>query len=616
MKKNISSSSVLNLPYIFFIHQRMDGFGYLFSFVFCLFTFALFSQDSTVYNLSYCTFLGGSDFEQARDMAVDKEGNFYITGGTSSPDFPTTIGAYNTEYNDAGSETVGNWGPMMVFVCKFSKEGNLIWSTFLGGPNYDRAYAIEVDDDGYVYLGGRAGDDFPTTPGAFQEEFAKKWPTNNLYGHQNGFVAKLSPDGSELIWATYYGADSFGFFRDIDVDDQGYVYGILNAVKNLPGGIPDDAFDTTLNGDYDMVPVKFTPDGSDVVWATVLGGSGEDRGGPAIRVGPDKSVYVSGGTHSMDWPVTPNVAQTQAGGNSDIFVTRIAPDGKSLIYSTYFGGNDDEFSETHILTLDYLGQAHVACASRSTNVTTTPGAIKPMKPASDDLDALLFKLSLDGQLLACTYFGGAEFDGAEGLYVDSLGNFYVGGGTSSEDFSITPGAIQSQHAGLTDGFVIKINPSFDTLLYSTYFGGSEDDAVRAFNVLSDGTIGLSGQTFSTDLPIAGNTFQNNHASPGNRADSYFAILDPVDLPSFVETVYEDSSIAVFPNPSSSKITVLATERIQLIRLIDQKGKILLEHLPNNNETDLILDRISAGRYWLLIRMENGEVKAKPLIIQR
>jgi hypothetical protein len=586
------------------------------SFVFILFCFALNAQDSTRYRLAYSTLLGGVDFEQSRDMAVDREGNFYITGGTSSPDFPTTPGVYNRIYNDAGSETVGNWGPMMVFVCKFSRRGELIWSTLLGGPNYDRAYAIEVDDEGYVYLGGRAGDDFPATPGAFQEDFAKKWPTNNLYGHQNGFVAKLSPDGSQLIWATYYGADSYGFFRDIDVDDEGYVYGILNAVKNLPGGIPDDAYDTSLNGDFDMVPVKFSPDGSDVVWATVLGGSGEDRGGPAIRVGPDRSVFVAGGTLSSDWPVTPNAAQAQAGGKSDIFVTRIAPDGKSLIYSTYFGGDEDEFSETHILTLDHLGQAHIACASRSANVITTPGAIKPVKPGSDGLDALLFKLSTDGKLLASTYYGGSGYDGAEGLYVDSLGYFYVGGGTSSTDFMVTPGAFQTQHSGNNDGFVVKINPTFDSLLYATYFGGSEDDAIRAFNVLPDGTIGISGQTLSTDLDLTNDAFQANHGSAGSKADSYFAILEPEDFTSRLEILTDKPAITVFPNPANSKMTILSDERIQLIRLIDLKGKILLEHTSNKMEAELNLDRIAAGRYWLLIRMDRGDVQAKPLVIQR
>ncbi len=329
--------------------------------IFLLPAINILAQLKPVFELNHSTYFGGSDFEQARDLAVDKDGNVYITGGTSSENFPTTEGAYNRIYNNEGSETVGNWGPMMAFVAKFVPDGELLWSTFLGGPNYDRAYAIEVDDEGYVYIGGRAGDDFPTTTGAYQKEFTRKGYKNNLYGHQNGFISKLSPDGSELVWSTYYGSDSFGFFRDIDIDDDGYVYGILNAVLSKPNGIPDDAYDTDHNGSYDMVAVKFNQDGSDVVWATFLGGSGEDRGGPSIRVGPDESVYVNGGTKSKDFPVTENAVQKEFyGDNSEIFVTRIAPDGKSLIYSTLFGREGNEGTETHGLFVDRKGQAYVA----------------------------------------------------------------------------------------------------------------------------------------------------------------------------------------------------------------------------------------------------------------
>ena len=574
----------------------------------------LIAQEPITYKLTYSSFLGGNDFEQARDMAVDKEGNFYITGGTKSPDFPTTPGVYNRNYNDEGSETVGNAGPMMVFVCKFSPKGDLIWSTFLGGPNYDRAYAIEVDNAGYVYVGGRAGDNFPTTKGAFQESFSKKWPTNNLYGHQNGFVAKLSPDGSELIWATYYGSDSFGFFRDIDVDDEGYVYGILNAVKNLPQGISDDAYDTTLNGNYDMVPVKFSPDGSEVVWATVLGGSGEDRGGPAIRVGPDKSVYVSGSTKSSDWPVTSNVVQEIHGGKNDIFVTRFSPDGKSLIYSTYFGGSEEEYSETHILTVDRFGQAHIACASNSVGLPTTPGAIKTDKPGADKLDALLFKLSADGtNLLACTYYGGSAYDGAEGLYVDSLGYFYVGGGTASDNLDLTDAALQGHNAGKTDAFVIKVSPDFDSLLYASYFGGEEDDAIRSFYVNKEGVIGLSGQTLSTNFPVTGNAMQLTHASPGASADSFFATLVADDYTNDFRLGSKVPEFIIYPNPSTHKLFIHSQQKITRIEILDLLGKIKGIEECNEGINSLEVGDLYPGTYLIKAHTAKGQSRVVKFI---
>lgn len=574
------------------------------------------AQTTTNYQFAYGSFLGGSDFEQARDLAVDRDGNIYITGGTQSEDFPTTPGAYNTIFNNAGSATVGNAGPMMVFVSKFSPDGELIWSTFLGGPNYDRAYAIEVDSAGYVYVGGRAGANFPTTPGAFQETFSQAGAINNLYGHQNGFISKLSPDGSELIWSTYYGSDSFGFFRDFDIDDEGYVYGILNAVKTLPLGISPDAFDTTLNGNYDMVAVKFNQDVTAVEWATVLGGSGEDRGGPAIRVGPDKSVYVSGSTRSSNFPTSPNAIQTQRNGDSDIFVTRITPDGTSLIYSTYFGGNGMEYSETHILVVDHLGQAYVACGTTSTDIQTTPNAIKSAKPDISEHDALCFKLSVTGDsLLACTYLGGTNNDGPEGLFVDSLQNLYVGGGTSSTDFPLTMDAYQSQKNGGSDGYVVKLNSDFSELLYSTYIGGGADEAVRAFNVKRDGSIGISGQTISENLPVTADAFQAAHGTPVNQADAYLIIFEAETLSS-INTLNDQEGLKVFPNPASYQFQIATDEvAIEKVELFDSLGQLLyaLKGI-NSKKIELDATNLNPGLYYLKIELSNKQQLTKKIIV--
>jgi hypothetical protein len=133
-------------------------------------TVAAAAPRSAGYNVAFSTYLGGSGWEYPRDVFVDGAGNVYITGGTHSPDFPTTPGAYDRTFDDrCGS--CGSQGPLDVFVTKFDAGGAIAWSTLLGGPNYDRAYGIEVDSAGYVYLAGRAGPAFPTTPGSFQPDF-------------------------------------------------------------------------------------------------------------------------------------------------------------------------------------------------------------------------------------------------------------------------------------------------------------------------------------------------------------------------------------------------------------------------------------------------------------
>jgi hypothetical protein len=182
------------------------------------------------YQLAYSTYLGGAKrWDQARDICVDAAGNVYVTGGTTSVDFPTTPGAFDRDFNQGGTD-IGSGGNCDLFVSKFDPSGKLVWSTFLGGPNYDRGYGIKVDAAGFVYVCGRAGPGFPVTVGAFQPTF--HGIDAGIYGLNNGFVAKLKPDGSGLVWASYVGVGSL--CRDFDIDTQGNVYTHL-AYENAAG---------------------------------------------------------------------------------------------------------------------------------------------------------------------------------------------------------------------------------------------------------------------------------------------------------------------------------------------------------------------------------------------
>ena len=141
------------------------------------------------YEFQFSTFLGGSSWEHARDVFVDAKGDVYVVGGTKSGDFPTTEGAFQRKHDKSGKQ-VGSGGYCDAFACKFSADGKLIWSTLIGGPNYDRAYAVEVDESGCVYVSGRGGPGFPVTEGALQTTF--QGTDNGIYGMQNAFVVKLS----------------------------------------------------------------------------------------------------------------------------------------------------------------------------------------------------------------------------------------------------------------------------------------------------------------------------------------------------------------------------------------------------------------------------------------
>lgn len=181
----------------------------------------------------FSTYLGGVNEDYIRDVAIDSQGNIYITGGTDSDNFPTTQGAYDRTYGTGvACAVIGGAGVMDVFVTKLTPSGQIIWSTYLGGPCYDRAYGIEVDSQGYVYLTGRAGRGFPTTSGTFQPAF--NGYNQGAYGEENAFVAKISPDGSQLVWASYFGTNDGN--RDLALDQNGDIfvasYGRVGAPYN------------------------------------------------------------------------------------------------------------------------------------------------------------------------------------------------------------------------------------------------------------------------------------------------------------------------------------------------------------------------------------------------
>ena len=238
-------------------------------------------------SLAFSTYLGGSGDDTIRDVATDSQGNIYLTGSTASRNFPTTPRSYDRRFN----------GWIDIFVAKLDPSGQLVWSTLLGGPGYDYALAIEVDLQGYVYIGGTAGPGAPVTPGAFQTSY-NGYYTGKAYGDQNAFVAKLKPDGSGLVWASYFGATDL--IRDLAIDQRGDVYVLTNSQSVERGTWPaswfDHAFQRTRNGPSDAVVAKIRSDGSQVVWATYLGAK---RGWQREHPRGCERTCVCGGAHTV-----------------------------------------------------------------------------------------------------------------------------------------------------------------------------------------------------------------------------------------------------------------------------------------------------------------------------
>src|SRR5258706_829084 len=425
--------------------------------------------------LSYSTFLGGGGNDIARSVAADSDGNAYVTGQTTSLNFPTTSGAF---------QTVRGFGND-VFVTKLNPSGSaLVYSSYLGGNDFDTGNAISIDANGNAYVTGTTKSaDFPTTPGAFQPAL----------GIGFGFVTKLDATGSTLVYSTYLGAGAQGAGIAVDAQGNAYVTGQTGSAMfpTTPG-----AFQPVFGGGpVDAFVMKLNADGSALVYSTYLGGSNVEVGG-GIAVDTGGNAYVTGGTDSTNFPTTPEAFQTDPGSG---FVTKLDPTGSSLVYSTYLNASSGA------IAVDAQGNAYVT-GTASTDFQTTPGAFQPVLAGS--FDAFVAKLNPPGSgLVYSTYLGGTNEDHGNGIAVNAAGNAYVTGYTSSSNFPTTPDAAQPALAGTEDVFVTILNTAGSAPVYSTYLGGVIGDTGQGIAVDAANNAYVTGGTKSSNFPTTPGVFQ-------------------------------------------------------------------------------------------------------------
>ena len=390
--------------------------------------------------LVYSTFLGGSDSDQDGRIAIDAAGSAYVSGSTSSRNFPTTASAFDRRYN----------GERDAFVTKLNAAGsNLVYSTYLGGSFVDDGNAIAVDGAGSAYVtGSTSSENFPTTAGAFDR---------GLDGG-DAFVTKLSPNGSALAYSTYLGGREEDEGAGLAVDGAGRAYLTgWTASGNFP--TTASAFDRSYNGGGyygDAFVTKLNADGSALAYSTFLGGNRDDDG-RAIAVDAAESAYLTGRTESRSYPTTADASDTTQNGERDVFVTKLNADGSALAYSTYIGGTSSERGDA--VAVDGGGSAFLTGRTGSDKFPTTAGAFD-VKGNPRSGDAFVAKLTPSGSTLAySTYLGGSSWDDDAAIAVDTGGRAYVTGRTESRDFPTTAGAfdpsLNDDWPG--DAFVAKLD---------------------------------------------------------------------------------------------------------------------------------------------------------------
>jgi hypothetical protein len=395
--------------------------------------------------LVYSTYLGGNGPDYGDGIAVDSSGNAYVTGRTDSTNFPTTAGAFQT----ALQATLA--GRANAFVTKLSPSGSaLVYSTYLGGTNFDGGDAIAVDSSGNAYVTGwTASTNFPTTAGAFQTALAS--PVG--YGG-NAFVTKLNPTGTAPVYSTYLGGNLVDVAHGIAVDSSGNAY-VTGGTRSPNFPTTAGAFQTSLAGFSNAFVTRLNSTGSALVYSTYLGGSNKDE---AYGIALDSSAdpFVTGETMSSNFPITPGAFQTALAGSENAFVTKLNPAGTALIYSTYLGGSGQD--SAYGIAVDSSGNANVTGPATSSNFPTTAGAFQTSLAGT--ANAFVTTLNASGSALVySTYLGGSSADSGYGIALDALGNAYVTGSTESSNFPTTTGAFQTSLQGLTNAFVAKFENS-------------------------------------------------------------------------------------------------------------------------------------------------------------
>ena len=461
--------------------------------------------------LVYSTYLGGSGNDGGNAIAVDTSGDAYITGTTTSTNFPVTSGAFQeTADPTAASHTIG-------FVTKLNAAGNaLVYSTYLGSPtgvgnSADIPAGIKVDDGGNAYVAGYTGStDFPTTPGAFQTSFQG--------GLRDIFVTKLNPPGSALVYSTFVGGPNADYANNIAIDSSGgaYVTGYSNACAFPTNPAPNgyQQHDCGAKG-QNLIVAKLNPAGSALDYATYIGHASST--GRNIAVNANGEAYVTGFVQNDgDFPITSGAHQATIGGTQDAYVVKLNSTGSNLLYATYLGGASTEVG--HGITVDSIGGAYLTGLTNSGDFAVSGCAYQTMNAGGQD--AFVTRLDPFGNLEYSTYLGGASTETGFGIAVDGNGKVYATGNTSSSNFPTTPGAFETSYLGSQSAFVTKLTPISD-------FPPSAR-TVNAVNGTPQST-GV-GNAFSTPLeaqvvdtfgnPVSGVTV--TFAAPGSGASATFS----------------------------------------------------------------------------------------------
>ncbi|MDD1719366.1 MAG: PKD domain-containing protein [Methanoregulaceae archaeon] len=508
--------------------------------------------------LDFADFLGGDNRDYGFGIVADAEGNFVVTGATSSPDFPIADSAINATLN----------GNKDVFVTKFPADGStLLWSTYLGGNRSEESLAIAMDpfyDNTTIITGYTNSNNFPVMGGLSK-------PDMNETSSSDVFAAGLDTNGN-LVFSTMWGGGDTDVGTGVAVDPSGNGWTYVTGFTYSPDfNITPGAFLGTKMGvpparyaDAFLTGFQWSSDPATLTYSTFIGGNLTDKGQGVALNNTTQNIYVTGYTESPNFLRANAKFPAAIQGGRDIFVVKFTGLAVPVInWSENLGGSADDVGNG--IAIDSLDRAVVTGYTISPDYKTSLNAYhKTAYGIPPFSDVFISRFKPDGSLNYSTYLGGVNSDAGKAVALDNLNNIYITGYTTSLDFpSVNSAHIQPAKNAFQDAFVTMMNENGKTLNFSTFLGGGLDDTGTAIAVNSPFDIWVTGYTTSFDLirnlklshriPTGStyewyNTYFGDHY--GNFEDAFIAKINNRPEPAFPDADFNGT-----PRSGSAPLTV-------------------------------------------------------------